>query len=109
MVYRSCRTRRTRFHVPLLHIGDIGDDDLRPLLAVVVAVNVATVVFGLDGEDSIARHNHVINLCGAVACLQHHIIKDGVAFGKLRKDVMDMQLTFFAFMLGRVAYRTEDN
>ena len=51
--------------VPFLHVGDIGDDDLRPLLAVVVAVDVATVVFGLDGEDSVSRHDHMINLSGA--------------------------------------------
>ncbi len=95
--------------VPFLHVCDIGDDDLRPLLAVVVAVDVATIVFGLNGEDTVSRHNHMINLCGAVACLQHHIIKDGVVFGKLRKDVLDMQLSFFAFMLWGAAYRTEDN
>lgn len=85
--------------VPFLHVGDIGDDDLSPLLAIVVAVDVATVVFGLDGEDSVSRHDHMINLSCAFASLQHHIIKDGVFFGKLCKDVVDVQLPFFAFML----------
>ena len=88
--------------VPFLHVGDIGDDDLRPLLAVVIAVDVASVVLGLDGEDSVSRHNHMINLSGAAAGLQDYIVEHGVFFRKLRKDVVDVKLSFPSFVFGGV-------
>ena len=95
--------------VPFLHVGDIGDDDLSPLLAVVVAVDVATVVFGLDGEDSVTRHHDMIYLSGAAVGLQDHIVEHSVSFRKLSENVMDVKLSFPSFVFGGVAYRTEDN
>jgi len=85
--------------VPFLHVGDIGDDDLCPLLAIVVAVDVATVVFGLDGEDSVTRHHDMIYLSGAAIGLQDHIIQNGVIWRQLGKGVVDVKLALFAFVL----------
>ena len=88
--------------VPFLHVGDIGDDDLCPLLAVVVAVDVATVVFGLDGEDSVTRHHDMIYLSGAAVGLQDHIVEHGIFLWKLSENVMDVKLSFLSFVFGGV-------
>ena len=91
--------------VPFLHVGDISDDDLSPLLAVVVAVDIATIVFGLDGEDTVTRHHDMINLSGAAAGLQDHIVKHGVFFRKLSENVMDVKLSFPSFVFRGVLKR----
>ena len=38
---------------PFPAIGDVGHDDLGPFLAVVVAVDFAAVVLGLDGKHAV--------------------------------------------------------
>ena len=91
--------------VPFLHVGDIGDDDLSPLLAVVVAVDIASIVFGLDGEDSVARHHDMIYLSGAAVGLQDHIVEHGIFLWKLSENVMDVKLSFPPFVFGSVPER----
>ena len=88
--------------VPFLHVGDIGDYDLRPLLAVVVAIDIASIVFGLDGEYSVTRHHDMINLCGAAVGLQDYIVEHSVFFRKLSENVVDVKLSFPSFVFGGV-------
>jgi len=72
---------------------------------VVVAVDVATLVFGLDGENSVARHNHMVNLCGAAVGLQDNIVEHGVFFWKLSENVIDVKLSVSSFVFGDVLER----
>lgn len=48
------------------------------LRGVFVAENPAVVVLGFDDKDAVARHQHVIDLRGAVARRHDHVVKASV-------------------------------
>ena len=60
-------------------------DILRPILAVLSAINPSLVVFCLYYEDPIDRNNHMVNLGAMTSRLKQQVINNPILFlGKKR-------------------------
>lgn len=53
----------------VLKLAGVLVDFLRPGFLVSGPKNPAFHVFGFDNEHAVARHNYVVDLCGAIVCL----------------------------------------
>ena len=58
---------------PSFRKSNSSDYKLRPFLSVVISVYIASIVFGLDSNDTILNNKNVVDLCCSSFCFKHNV------------------------------------
>ena len=69
--------------IPFFPIRHLGNNDLSPLLSVIITIYITTVIFCLYDKNTIFRDYHMINLSSPIPNLQYYIVHHMVTIRKM--------------------------